>query len=240
MELLWLVVGFVSGAAVVWLWVKRKVDEDTARLEASYEGRLRHLQEEVTRADEAHEETKELLRQLQSEKVAIEAEIREAAEEMVELRGELDQAKAGIAEIKARLEAAKVARAPAAPVTSTRAPAPAAPDERERRLKAIDAKLRMLPAGSSARAALLAERQRLAGDGAAASPAGEGDELEAIKGIGPKIHEELSRMGIASLSQLAALTPAQIAQIEERIGFPGRIERERWIAQAKDLLARRG
>lgn len=241
MELLWLLVGLVVGAGGVWLLVRRRVDERIAAIEASWDGRVKHLQAEVGRADQAHEETKEALRALHAEKVAAEDKGRKAADEATRLRAQLDSAKAALDVLEARIEQAKAAER-AAPPPAPAAQAAPGPSERERRLKAIDAKLRMLPAGSSARAALQAERQRLAGDGPAlpAAPAGAAaDDLEAVKGIGPVIHKELTAMGIVTFAQLVALTPAQIEHIEEKIGFPGRVGREHWIDQARELMARR-
>jgi large subunit ribosomal protein L21 len=39
------------------------------------------------------------------------------------------------------------------------------------------------------------------------------------------------------LKQIAALTPKKVAEIDEQLNFKGRIEREEWIEQAKDLAA---
>jgi NADH-quinone oxidoreductase subunit E len=244
MAFLWLLVGFVIGVAVIWFWVKRRVDEQTASIEASYEGRLQHLQAEVGRADQAHEETKEALRALQAEKVAAEERAQNAEDEAGRLRAQVDAAKAALDQLEARLKGARLAEPPAAAAPAPAAAEPgAATDERARRLRSIDAKLKMLPAGSSAGAALLAERRKLLGDGPVpelpTAPAGSApDDLEAVKGIGPVIDKELKSMGIVTFAQLAALTPAQVERIEERIGFPGRVEREQWIAQARKLMAR--
>ena len=63
-----------------------------------------------------------------------------------------------------------------------------------------------------------------------------GDDLTRIKGIGRKMQERLNALGIRTLSQLAALTPEEVARIDAAIEFPGRVERERWVEQAKALL----
>src|SRR4051794_32207475 len=62
------------------------------------------------------------------------------------------------------------------------------------------------------------------------------DDLTRIKGIGRKMQERLNALGIRTLAQLAALTPEEIARVDAAIEFPGRIERERWVEQAKALL----
>ena len=74
----------------------------------------------------------------------------------------------------------------------------------------------------------------LAPEGVPTDPAG--DDLTRIKGIGRKIQERLNALGIRTLAQLAALTPEEIARVDAAIEFPGRVERERWVEQAKALL----
>lgn len=59
--------------------------------------------------------------------------------------------------------------------------------------------------------------------------------LKRIRGIGRAVEKRLNGMGITTISGLAALAPDQIKSIEERLGFPGRVEREAWISQAKAL-----
>ncbi|MCR9269850.1 MAG: NADH-quinone oxidoreductase subunit NuoE [Hyphomonadaceae bacterium] len=64
---------------------------------------------------------------------------------------------------------------------------------------------------------------------------GEEDDLKRIKGIGPVNEKALNELGIFKFSQIAAWTPANVDWVEDFMSFPGRIEREDWIAQAKTL-----
>lgn len=64
---------------------------------------------------------------------------------------------------------------------------------------------------------------------------GEEDDLKRIKGIGPVNEKALNDLGIFKFSQIAAWTPANVDWVEDFMSFPGRIEREDWIAQAKVL-----
>lgn len=59
--------------------------------------------------------------------------------------------------------------------------------------------------------------------------------LKRIRGIGRAVEKRLNRMGITTIKQLAALTAEEARSIEQRLSFPGRIERERWIEQARTL-----
>lgn len=65
--------------------------------------------------------------------------------------------------------------------------------------------------------------------------AGEEADLKRIKGIGPVNEKALNELGIYKFSQIAAWTPANVDWVEDFMSFPGRIEREDWIAQAKTL-----
>ena len=65
--------------------------------------------------------------------------------------------------------------------------------------------------------------------------AGDEDDLKRIKGIGPVNEKALNELGIYKFSQIAGWTPANVDWVEDFMSFPGRIEREDWIAQAKTL-----
>ncbi len=68
------------------------------------------------------------------------------------------------------------------------------------------------------------------------TPQREPDDLTQIKGIGPKLCEALHEMGIFHFHQIANLTDQEIEHINDRLRFKGRIERERWVEQAKALI----
>jgi predicted flap endonuclease-1-like 5' DNA nuclease len=64
----------------------------------------------------------------------------------------------------------------------------------------------------------------------------EKDNLTAIKGIGPFIEKRLNMLGIYTFKQLSELTPELVDRVGNAIEFfPGRIERENWIGQAKNF-----
>jgi NADH-quinone oxidoreductase subunit E len=62
------------------------------------------------------------------------------------------------------------------------------------------------------------------------------DDLKAISGIGPKLVKVLNARGIWTYGQIAALSGAEIALLDEQLGFAGRIGRDDWVGQAKALL----
>jgi len=75
--------------------------------------------------------------------------------------------------------------------------------------------------------------------GIAAPAAGEADDLKLIKGIGPRNEKACNALGIYRFAQIADWTPDEAVWVGHHIAFPGRIEREHWIAQAR-LLASGG
>ena len=59
-----------------------------------------------------------------------------------------------------------------------------------------------------------------------------------IAGIGPGLEKKLNAAGITSYAQIAVLTAADIRRLErEVVKFAGRITRDDWIGQAKQLLS---
>jgi predicted flap endonuclease-1-like 5' DNA nuclease len=75
--------------------------------------------------------------------------------------------------------------------------------------------------------------------GFAPPAAGKADDLKLIKGIGPKNEKSCNALGVYQFHQIADWTPDEAIWVGHHIAFPGRIEREHWIAQAK-LLASGG
>jgi predicted flap endonuclease-1-like 5' DNA nuclease len=65
----------------------------------------------------------------------------------------------------------------------------------------------------------------------------EKDDLKMISGIGPFIEERLHAVDIFTFRQISKFTPRDIDRINDAIAyFSGRIERDEWVAQAKELV----
>ncbi len=110
------------------------------------------------------------------------------------------------------------------------------------RLEARIAELEASSAGTGAKAAPAGtDHLPAAAPGVApqalVGPEGEPDDLKLISGIGPGIERTLHDLGIFHFRQIAAFTPENIAWVNRRLRFKGRIEREDWIGQAKRLAA---
>jgi predicted flap endonuclease-1-like 5' DNA nuclease len=63
------------------------------------------------------------------------------------------------------------------------------------------------------------------------------DDLKMISGIGPHIEEQLHALDIFTFEQISKFEKEDIAAVREALDyFPGRIERDEWVAQAKELV----
>ena len=67
------------------------------------------------------------------------------------------------------------------------------------------------------------------------APEGKGDDFAVIKGIGPKLSKLLNELGVHHYRQIALWTPEEIAWINDKLDFKGRVQRERWVQQARSL-----
>ena len=64
------------------------------------------------------------------------------------------------------------------------------------------------------------------------------DNLEVLKGLGPKVASMLQALGVTSIAQVASWTEADVAEIDAKLGaFAGRIKRDNWVDQAQLLAA---
>lgn len=67
---------------------------------------------------------------------------------------------------------------------------------------------------------------------------GAADDLEVIKGIGPKLNGVLNGLGVTRFDQIANWTAGDVDKVDDHLGeFQNRIGREEWILQAKLLAA---
>ncbi|SLN49857.1 NADH-quinone oxidoreductase chain 2 [Roseovarius albus] len=61
------------------------------------------------------------------------------------------------------------------------------------------------------------------------------DDLKKISGVGPKLEQTLNELGFYHYDQIAKWSEAEIAWVDARLKFKGRIERDDWIGQATEL-----
>ncbi len=65
------------------------------------------------------------------------------------------------------------------------------------------------------------------------------DDLKLLSGVGPVLEKKLNSGGVKTFAQIAKWTKKDIAAFDEKLNFKGRIEREKWVQQAKVLASGR-
>ena len=68
-------------------------------------------------------------------------------------------------------------------------------------------------------------------------PDGQADDLTLITGVGPRIQTILNDLGIWHFSQIAQWSAENEAWVDGQLNFAGRVGREGWVRQARDLVA---
>lgn len=115
--------------------------------------------------------------------------------------------------------------APAARVVAPAAPTKRVPTPAARLAAAVSDDPLPRPASRSHRPAVLRMPR-----------AGGADNLQRIKGIGPKVEASLYALGVFHLDQIAGWTTADVDWVEQQLAFKGRIVRENWVAQAGAII----
>jgi len=62
------------------------------------------------------------------------------------------------------------------------------------------------------------------------------DNLKLISGVGPVLEKKLNKQGVKTFAQIAVWKKADIDKFDEVLDFKGRITREGWVKQAKQLI----
>ena len=66
---------------------------------------------------------------------------------------------------------------------------------------------------------------------------GKADDLKQIKGVGPGLEKTLNELGFYHFDQIAKWGDGEIAWVDARLKFKGRIVRDSWVDQCKTLAA---
>jgi len=103
-------------------------------------------------------------------------------------------------------------------------------------LAELQEQVRQRDGKSSRLEAELAECRAKAASPASSPASGTGDDLTKIKGIGQVLQGKLNALGITTFRQIAEFTEADIERVNAKLDFPGRIEREGWVEQAREFV----
>jgi predicted flap endonuclease-1-like 5' DNA nuclease/uncharacterized membrane protein len=225
---------------------ERRAAEAAAKAEAE------RLAAEAAAKAEGERVAGEAAAKAEAERLAAEAAAKAEAERQRAEAAAKAEAERLAAEAAAKAEAERVAAEAAAKAEAERLAAEAATKAEAERLAAeVAAK------AEAERVAAEAAAERLAADAASkaeaeretaaaypgvkpstlAAPNDAADDLKLIKGIGPKNERILNALGVYHFTQIADWSPENAVWMGHHMAFPGRIEREHWISQAKLLAA---
>jgi len=70
-----------------------------------------------------------------------------------------------------------------------------------------------------------------------AAPRGAPDDLAKLPGVGPQIVKKLNDAGVFHYWQIAAMTADDVTKVDADLKLAGRIARDNWVDQARNLLA---
>ena len=91
------------------------------------------------------------------------------------------------------------------------------------------------PKAEKKAAAPKAEKPAKAAPKAKAAASTDGDDLTRISGVGPVIVKKLHALDVTSFAQIAAWKPEDVADMDEKLSFKGRIDRDDWLVQAAEF-----
>jgi len=218
--LIYLAIAAVLGLAIgflIWGWGRAEA-LDAARQAGAREAETDALARADRPANAAEVAAlKAEIERLEGDKTSIAADLTAAesardslSAHRVRLENETEQLKRQVAALEADLAACRASAGKAAPADP---PPTEVPELETAKIEA-----------PRAPATLLTERPS------------EVDDLKLIKGVGPKMESILNGKGVFLFHQLANFGPEDVAWVNEAIeAFPGRIERDEWVAQTQEL-----
>jgi len=200
------------------------------------------LQAEQQRAELSAKQT--ALDDAQGQLQRLTADVRRWRQRIPDLQSELDEREAQVRERDARVSSLqeqlslRSARLTQAQHALTLAGSNKLGDrQKDARIAALTAQLAQPGVNTEAGVAKIAALQAMPPPPSFYSQAPEQiDDLQQIKGIGPKLETLLQDYGVYQFQQIAQFSPAEVAWLDERLNFKGRISRDDWIEQARRLI----
>ncbi len=183
---------------------------------AELENQILHLKQENDSQDKAAEEEEKInyVAQMQSDYNATRSRLELLEEKMARLEGENQTLKETMGELKEQQAAVPLARAAGPP------PAPAETEVEEEPPLDVD----------------FSKERAVMGQKIFLEEEPEKDDLTQIKIIGPFLEKQLNQIGIYTYQQISEFDQTTIDEVTKAIGyFPGRIEKDDWVGQAKRL-----
>lgn len=252
--LIFLITAALVGALIGWLLRSLRWGMDLGQVEATWRTRYEESQQQVAEASTRLQD--EAARRLTAEEAhhgcdariaSLEAELRTRFSDVEQLRQALESAERATAAAERHLsdrrkEAAETEARVAALQARLAEVEPLVIDLRDREAQIVDPVDRpaepALVGAPSARAFSAEEAQQRVPAIAERTAGGAlvEDDLELIRGIGPKLAGRLKGLRITSFRQVAGFSDEDIATVAAALGiFTDRIRRDDWLAQARRL-----
>ena len=68
-------------------------------------------------------------------------------------------------------------------------------------------------------------------------PKGAADDLKLLAGVTPEIETKLNKLNIIKFEQIAAMSDEEISNVDEALKLGGAIEKNKWLSEARRLMA---
>ncbi len=232
--LAFLIALMIGVATAYWVWARHRIEADvqTPKIAPSAPKAVSDLAKTMPAATEPVNLMK-TAKAAPKAKVAVKAPVKAAPKAKAAAAPKAKAAPkpkaAAVAAPKVAAAPVKKAAAPKAPVAKAKVEAPkvkAAPVAKPK--VAAPAKAKVVPVAKPKPAAKPKAAPKIV------IP----DNLELLKGVGPKLNTLLKSLGVTSFEQVANWSAADIREIDSKLGnFAGRIGRDNWVDQAKLLVA---
>lgn len=252
-QILFLVIGLLIGGVLGWYWAERKYGQIMAQAKIEFDERHGQSLAEIKAANLDNQDLRDQLVNVQLDHQHCGPKIAEIEAKLAALSVTAEgDASEPSPSVTSELDALRIATLESQLV-----------QERERRtaLRAEFEKIEQQLAQSGLGAIQMAgdsmslheasvpfeldQEPEVSGEGASTSDApmalfgqtedAEPDDLKRIKGIGPVLERKLHSLGVRQFSQIAEFSPDDVAKIDAVLNFKGRIERENWIEQAREM-----
>ena len=230
---------FLIGFGIAWLMRKYTIDDQKEEI-GKLQQEIKHINIANENLDIAKDKLQDQLNDCieSSEKMVSSDELRQATMELKKERERAETAKNSLVEIESSHETLK--KELQLKIDQMLSP------EEANKLRAEVNRLRVNNSILEEELAAVNEQQPVEVEshnasfvsdiGLRAATFDEKDDLKQISGVGPFIEEKLHRLGIYTFDQIASMTHEQAEKINEAIEFfPGRIQRDDWVGQARTL-----
>ena len=237
-----------------WLsQARQQAEQDLEKERSAHEttkARLSDAEEKQSSAEQRAASSETELGTIRTELDQLKSTSAEAETERRRLESELAEANRQTTSLSEDLEQARTARDEAADADRSRTgELERRIDDQQKEIDRLQAELETrqtvteeaAPAGAPPTSAPSQDEERKDQAYSSASesvsePSAATDDLTKIKGIGRVLEGKLHGLGVTTFMQIAEFSAADIDRINAVLDFPGRIERERWVEQAKAIV----